>query len=186
MAGALAAPIATAGAGAGLFGVMSGAAIAKATKDAKAIEQMRKQADAATDPKKAAALTKTANDMTAALPKSERAFLQATKSISKGFDVLLRKGNIFEPLAAGASLLGKVLPRLSPITVAFGNAITHVVGQLSKFSDSSGFKSAIDFIATAGRVGVPAVHRDHGESRCWCWWAHQGVRAAGYVGPVEH
>ena len=177
LAGALATPLATAGGGLGLFAVLSGAAIAKASKDAKAItasqqkvtslqalsqKYQAKAADssgkqaasyrqqAAAYDKQAKAQQRATNQMMADLPKSEQSFLKAKDSISKGFDTLLAKSNIFQPLAAGASLLGKVLPRLSPITDAFGKALTGVIHQLGAFSRSQGFESAIRFIARDG------------------------------------
>jgi hypothetical protein len=61
LAAALAAPVFSAGAGLGIFGVIETAALGKAVKDMKQIAELRKRADAATNPKTAAALTNQAD-----------------------------------------------------------------------------------------------------------------------------
>jgi hypothetical protein len=152
LAGALAAPALAAGGGLGIFGAVTIGAIAKAKKDAKEIADLRKKATAATNPADAAKFAKQANELEKSLSKSERAFLKAKDAIGGAFDTLLaRTGpNVFGVLAAGATLLSKVMPKVAPIVNAFGGAIRGMIGDLSKWTDTASFKGFVDFLAKNG------------------------------------
>lgn len=155
LAAALAAPVFSAGAGLGIFGVIETAALGKAVKDMKQITELRKRAAAATTPKAAAALTKQANDLEKSLPKAELAFANAADGISNTFDRLLEKHGsaVFGPLTEGALLVQKVLPKTGPIVEAFGHSVVGVEKDLGRWVDSEQFTHLVQFI---DHEGVPA------------------------------
>lgn len=154
---ALAVPLGAAGGGLTIFGILAGKAAGRANKIGKEIDDLRKKAKTLVDPAARKAMEAEADALEKTLTGSQRAFLRAKKGLSGAFDKLIagKAGDaLLRPLAAGMSLLAKVMPKLEPIIVSVSNALSDLIGSASKKVDGSGFEK---FIASVAKLAGPAI-----------------------------
>lgn len=153
---ALGAPLAAAGGGLTVFGLIGGAAIARTNKVAKQIADLKKRADTLVDPKAAAQAAAQAKALEATLTGPQRAFLAAKDTFTQAFDTLVKSSgkDIFRPFNAGLRLLAAIMPALAPVIHSVSTAIADVLDSAGKSAKSGGLKSFLDFLAKASGPAI--------------------------------
>lgn len=151
----LSAPLAAAGGGLTIFGLLAGKAIGDTNKIAKQIETLHQKASTLVDPAAAQAAKDQADALEASLSGPQKAFLKAKEALSGAFAGLLGGASgaaLFTPIVAGMNLLAQILPTLTPLLQSVSKAITDLFSGIS--ANSSGFK---DFIGTFSGAAYKAI-----------------------------
>lgn len=153
---ALGAPVAAAGGGLTVFGLIAGKEIANTNKVAKQIADLKKRAQTLVDPKASAAAAAQAKALEASLTGPQKAFLTAKSTLAGAFDTLTKKagGAIFRPIVQGMQLLGTLMPQLAPIIRSVSGALS---GILRLISDSAKGGALKDFLGFLGQMAGPTL-----------------------------
>lgn len=146
---ALAAPLAAAGGGATVFGLIAGKEISNTNKVAKQISQLQQKARTLVDPKARADAAAQARALEASLTGPQRAFLAAKQTLSQAFGTLTKStgGAIFRPIIQGMQLLGTIMPQLAPIVRSVSGALSGMIKSIGESAKSGALKDFLGFIA---------------------------------------
>lgn len=146
---ALAAPLAAAGGGATVFGLIAGKEISNTNKVAKQIADLKKRADTLVDPKASAAAAAQAKALEASLTGPQKAFLAAKQTLSGAFATLTKTsgGAIFRPVVQAMRLLGAIMPQLAPIITSVSSALSEMLKEIGDSAKSGSLKDFLAFIA---------------------------------------
>lgn len=160
LAAALAAPLAAAGGGLTIFGLLAGKAIGKTNKIGKQIDELKKKASTLVDPKAAQSAREQAKALEDSLTGPQKAFLKAKEGLSGAFDKLLggKSGDaLFAPIVAGMNLLSKILPGVTPLIQAVSKSLTGMLDTLARKASGSGFASFMQSFATMAGTTLTAL-----------------------------
>lgn len=166
----LAAPIAAVAGGLTIGGLIAGAAIKETQTQQKAITELAKkvaaaklQVAAASTPsgRKSATLreAEAVQAYQAALAKvtpAQNKFLAAQTQLKKSFSGLVASSGtaIFGPVITGMNLLGKILPKLSPLIKDVAGGINTLLSELGKAVSGRGFSA---FVAEFGSLARSSI-----------------------------
>lgn len=145
---ALGAPLAAAGGGLTIFGLIAGKEISNTNKVAKQIADLKKKADTLVDPKASAAAAAQAKALEGTLTGPQKAFLAAKEALAGAFKSLTDKtgGAIFAPIVSGMKLLGDLMPSLAPIIKSVSTALSGMLDSVGKSAKSGALKGFLDFL----------------------------------------
>jgi len=166
---ALAAPLAAAGGGLTLFGIIAGVAVKRTKDQIKEIDDLQQKAVEARDAilgttgatrktaiAEAAEATQAYKQALNQLSPAQERFMNAQARMSGAFDKLMKAAGpaIFGPLVQGMNLLSKVMPKLAPLLGVVAGALTNVLQQVSQAVSGGAFSSFLDFFQ---RYAGPAI-----------------------------
>lgn len=153
---ALAAPLAAAAGGAGLFAFIAGAQIVQIGKTEKAITSLNQKIAATKSPKELAAYRAELAGLQAQLAGAPQQFIAAKGALEGAFAAFTKTNGatILGPLAQGMNLLAGILPSLTPLVTAASGALSGLVTQIGGGLQGGGFQS---FVKTLSGLAGPAL-----------------------------
>lgn len=144
---ALVAPIAIAGGGLTVFGILAGFTVSETNKQLKVIKQLDAKLSTLTKGTQAYADTAAQlRNAQAALTPAQAAYAAALDRVKRSFDSI-PKAIVLKPITDGLALLAHLLPLVEPILRVVSNVISDVIGQFDKAARSAGFKTFVDAFA---------------------------------------
>lgn len=151
---ALSVPLATAGGGLTLFGLLAGKQISQTNTVATQLASLAKSAQnattAATRNKAVAQYTKLYDS----LSQSQLQFIANERKLRTAFGTLTSDHTMFGPINQGVSILSGILPKLRPLLDATGSALGVVLGHIDTAVKSGEFDK---FIAGFSKLAGPSI-----------------------------
>ena len=153
---ALSAPLAAAGGGLTIFGIIAGVAIKRTKEQIKEIDDLREKIGEAEGLKERAAATRAYRQALDQLSPAQKRFMNAENRMSSAFDRLMTAAGpaIFGPLVTGMNLLSRIMPKLAPVLGVVAGALTNVLRSVGQAVSGGAFTSFLDFFQ---RYAGPAI-----------------------------
>lgn len=151
---ALAAPLASAGGGLTLFGLLAGKQITNTNNVATQLKSLEKSAQTATS---ASTRNKAVSQYTAlykTLSASQLQFIANEQKLRSAFGGLTTDQSMFGPINKGVEILTAILPKLRPLLDATGHALDIVLGKVQTAVKSGEFDK---FISGFSKLAGPSI-----------------------------